>query len=214
MNLRLVVAGGVHEGKAIPINAPQFVIGRDPQCQLRPNSTAISKRHCAVLIRGDRAFVRDFGSTNGTFVNDALLQGEVEIHDGDRLKVGPLDFRVALEVTAVTAAPKPVAAAAKGAGTDADAVDVATKPESTSGPGSDKMAEMLLLGDDDKGSSEAANQTHDHAAVADGSTVVELPAVGKPGDKTPKPKSVTGTGNTSQAAADILSKYSRRPRSS
>jgi predicted component of type VI protein secretion system len=212
MNLRLVVASGVHEGKAIPITAPQFVIGRDAQCQLRPNSSAISKRHCAVLVRGDRAFVRDFGSTNGTFVNDALLQGEVEIHDGDRLKVGPLDFRVALEATAVTAAPKPVATAAKGA--DADAVDVATKPEPTGGPGSDKMAEMLLLGDDDKGSSEAANQTQDHAAVADGSTVVELPAVGKPGDKTPKPKSVVGTGNTSQAAADILSKYYRRPRPS
>ncbi len=69
MKLRLVVVGGVHDGKAIPITVPQFVIGRDPQCQLRPASPAISKRHCAVLVRGTQVFVRDFGSTNGTFVN-------------------------------------------------------------------------------------------------------------------------------------------------
>ena len=53
------------------------------------------------------------------------------------------------------------------------------------------------------------------AEVPDGSTVVELPAAAQPsGTGQPKPKSVIGTGNTSQAAADILSKYYRRPRSS
>jgi hypothetical protein len=45
---------------------------------------------------------------------------------------------------------------------------------------------------------------------------MEVPAAankpGAPGQKE-KPKAVLGTGNTSQAAADILSKYYRRPRS-
>src|SRR5438874_5580746 len=110
MKLSLVVlTPGKQEGKALPIGLPQFLIGRDPQCQLRPASSAISKRHCALLVRGGRVFVRDFGSTNGTFVNDQLVQGEVEIRNGDRFKVGPLDFTVALEATP---AAKPSAAVA------------------------------------------------------------------------------------------------------
>src|SRR5438552_4908071 len=182
MNLRLVVAGGVHQGKAIPITTPQFVIGRDPQCQLRPASSAISKRHCALLVRGGRVFVRDFGSTNGTFVNGQLVQGEVEIQNGDRFKVGPLDFTVALEATP---AAKPAAAVAAKpsavpAGNEDDVVDLGAKVAPTDGPASDKMAELLLLGGDDGAPAEATNQTQDHP-VPDGSTVVELPAANKPG---------------------------------
>jgi predicted component of type VI protein secretion system len=221
MKLRLVVASGVHEGKAIPITTPQFVVGRDPQCQLRPASPAISKRHCAVLVRGGKVFVRDFGSTNGTFVNDQLVQGEVEVHDGDRLKIGPLDFTVGLELTRAPApkpAAQPVAAAAAPpaapAGADDEAVDVTAKVAPSDGPASDKIAE-LLLDDDGPAASQATTQTLDNSPVPDGSTVMEIPAADKPGapGQKAKPKSVIGTGNTSQAAADILSKYYRRPRS-
>src|SRR5262249_27383688 len=105
MKLSLVVASGVHEGKAIPITTPQFVIGRDEQCQLRPASPAISKRHCALMVRGGQVFVRDFGSTNGTFVNGQLVEGEVELFDQDLLKVGPLEFRVGMEVSTVMSKP-------------------------------------------------------------------------------------------------------------
>jgi len=220
MKLSLVVASGVHEGKAIPITTPQFVIGRDEQCQLRPASPAISKRHCALMVRGGQVFVRDFGSTNGTFVNDQLVQGEVELQDGDRLKVGPLDFTVGLERTAAPApkaAAQPAAAAAAPApaapaAPDSESVDIGAKAAPTDGPASDKIAE-LLLGDDSAAPANTTGQTLDNAEVPDGSTVMEIPAANKPGQD-PKKKSVMGTGNTSQAAADILSKYYRRPRTS
>ena len=38
MKISLVVAQGVHTGKVIPVTAAEFVIGRDPQCHLRPAS--------------------------------------------------------------------------------------------------------------------------------------------------------------------------------
>src|SRR6516225_4172946 len=80
MKLRLVVnSPGKGEGKVIPITLSQFLIGRDPQCHLRPASALISKRHCAVLVRGEQAFVRDFDSTNGTSVNDESVIGEKEL---------------------------------------------------------------------------------------------------------------------------------------
>lgn len=100
MKVSLVVASGVHQGKAIPIVGPQFVIGRDPTCQLRPASQAVSKQHCAVLVRDGKVYVRDLGSTNGTVLNEATLKDEErEVRPNDSLKVGPLDFTVRIEAT-------------------------------------------------------------------------------------------------------------------
>jgi pSer/pThr/pTyr-binding forkhead associated (FHA) protein len=102
MKLSLVVlTAGKSEGKAIPITLSQFLIGHDPQCHLRPASALINKRHCAVLTRGEQVFLRDFDSTNGTFLNEQPVKGEVELHDNDELKVGPLLFRVRLETASV-----------------------------------------------------------------------------------------------------------------
>src|ERR1700722_1368138 len=98
MKLGLVVmTPGKQEGKLFEIKLAQFVIGRDPHCHLRPASPMISKRHCAILQREGKAFLRDFGSTNGSFVNDEPVKGEVELKHGDNLKIGPLLFTVKLE---------------------------------------------------------------------------------------------------------------------
>src|SRR5437016_4545099 len=102
-----VLTPGKMQGKAIAITLSQFLIGRDPQCQLRPASALISKRHCAVLVRNGKVFVRDFDSTNGTFVNDEAVKGEKELSHADLLKVGPLDFRVSIEATPAVNKPTP-----------------------------------------------------------------------------------------------------------
>ena len=102
-----VITTGKAEGQVIPVNLAQFVIGRDSQCNLRPASALISKRHCAVLIRGEKAFLRDFDSTNGTFVNDQPVKNEIEIHDKDRIKVGPLQFEVRIEAKPAVNRPTP-----------------------------------------------------------------------------------------------------------
>jgi len=100
MKVSLVVATGAHEGKIIPVTGPQFLIGRDTQCHLRPASQAISKHHCGLLVRDGRIYIKDFGSTNGTLVNDVLIRAtEVMVVDGASLKLGPLDFIVRIEVS-------------------------------------------------------------------------------------------------------------------
>ena len=59
MKMSLVVMSvGKAAGQSIPILTPQFVIGRDPQCNLRPGLAMISKRHCAALLRNNQAFLR------------------------------------------------------------------------------------------------------------------------------------------------------------
>ena len=192
-----VLTSGKSEGQTIPITLPQFLIGRDPQCHLRPASALISKRHCALLIRGARAFVRDFDSTNGTFVNDEAVKGEREIRDKDRLKIGPLSF----EVSITAGAPPKAAAPAKPAAQPSE---------------DDSAAAMLLsLGDDEAGPE--GSGPVDEEGIPIGSTVMEAmtpdgaeaaPSAAASAKTTKQPAAA----DTSQAAKRILDRYIRRPR--
>jgi pSer/pThr/pTyr-binding forkhead associated (FHA) protein len=203
MKLSLVVLNpGRMEGKSIPITLSQFVIGRDPQCHLRPTSPLISKRHCAVLVKGTRVFIRDFGSTNGTLVNDQPVDGESELHDHDRLKIGPLEFRLLYDPSP-TAKPTPVPATGS----------------SKDSPDDEAVAAMLLSVGDDPIASPSGSKV-DSDGVPAGSTVMEMrspeTATPLPGsEKAPVDKAEAAkqaAGNTSSAAKAILEKYMRRPR--
>jgi anti-anti-sigma factor len=89
--LWLIVRMGARKGRPVPVVGPRFVIGRQPECQLRLGSPMVSKLHAAIERRDGRVFLSDLGSTNGTVLNGRLLRGkEAEIHDGDRIQVGPV----------------------------------------------------------------------------------------------------------------------------
>ena len=212
MKLSLVVGQGANKGRVIPVSLNQFVVGRDSKCQLRPVSQTISKRHCEVFIREDRVFVKDLGSTNGTFVNDEQVRGEREVRDGDVLKIGPLDFGVRVEVSAPaevqvekstqvekeTRGPAPARANAKADAKTTDALD------------DDAVGSLMLeLSDEEEAS------PHDSLS---GSTVMEvlLPTAEDEKNKQPYRPQVSKAAaaeNTSSAAKAILEKYRRRPRS-
>ena len=100
MKAKLVVVQGKPEGMQIPLQGSQFVIGRDPKCNLRPASDLISKLHCVFLMDGSKLTIRDLKSTNGTFVNSQKLEGNAELKDGDLVRVGPLVFAVHVEAAA------------------------------------------------------------------------------------------------------------------
>lgn len=100
MLLKLKVTEGSNAGKEIIINKDKFIIGRADDCNLRPHSDAISRRHC-VIIKTDKAVgVRDLKSRNGTSVNGDKITGDKRLRNGDILEVGPLKFEVVLEMAA------------------------------------------------------------------------------------------------------------------
>ncbi len=104
MNVSLTVMGGKHNGRVIPVNVPEFRIGRDRQCHLRPNSPDVSRFHCAIVRRPGGVFIKDFGSKNGTIVNQrVLVGGELQLQDGDVIEVGRLAFLVTIELPAAVA---------------------------------------------------------------------------------------------------------------
>jgi hypothetical protein len=85
------------EGTLIPVACTPFLIGREPGCDLRAKSSTVGLRHCGVVVRDHRVFVCAFVGSSGTFVNDREVQGEVEVHDGDRVQAGCLSFVIRLE---------------------------------------------------------------------------------------------------------------------
>jgi len=204
MKLSLVVLSeGKVSGQAIPIKLPQFLIGRDPQCHLRPASSVISKRHCALITKNGKVFLRDFESTNGTFVNDVRVEKQRELKNEDVLKVGPVTFRVQIEGAVTVDKPTPLPANRREEGGEEDA------------------AAMLLFADDGAPStSTVAEGTED--AIPSGTTVMDLPVMGMEAEKLAKDakaaekkdeKPKAEHVNTASAAAAILAKYSRRTRS-
>jgi pSer/pThr/pTyr-binding forkhead associated (FHA) protein len=98
MEVKLVVVHGARAGEEVPVAGPKFYIGRAEDCQLRPRSDLVSRHHCVLIVEKDYAAVRDFGSKNGTVVNDETIKGEQELRNGDRLKVGDLEFEVRLDL--------------------------------------------------------------------------------------------------------------------
>jgi predicted component of type VI protein secretion system len=99
MELKLKVLGGKNAGVEIAVAGPQFLIGRADECQLRPKSDFVSRRHAAIIINDAKATIRDLGSRTGTFVNGAQLavNKPVEIANGDTVKVGPLEFTIVVK---------------------------------------------------------------------------------------------------------------------
>ncbi len=212
MKISLVVAQGVHSGKVIPINTGQFLIGRDPHCNLRPASPAVSKQHCGIFLREDKVLVQDYGSTNGTLINGAQVVGEREISNDDKLKIGPLEFVIRIEAGMPTSTVKQVtelSASAAGASTQTIvAVTEAPETPATSTDGADvdhdEAAAMLLAMDD------GTSTPTEEAKIPDGSTVMDIPAT--LGAQAKAPAKPAAPANSSEAAKDLLSKYMRRPR--
>ena len=96
ISAELKVVGGKHAGQIIPLNRRKFLIGREQDCQLRPNSEMVSRHHCVFSVDDYSVRLRDLGSTNGTLVNGDRIRKETVLADGDRILIGNLDFQLVL----------------------------------------------------------------------------------------------------------------------
>ncbi len=95
MRKAFVVMTGRHKGKTLALAKECVVIGRDPESEIRINSTEVSRRHCELYVHEDHVLVKDLGSRNGTFLNGEAIFSEIKMLPGDTLHVGPMVFELA-----------------------------------------------------------------------------------------------------------------------
>lgn len=103
----LKVLGGKFQGKLIPLTTKRFLVGREQDCHLRPNSESVSRHHCAFILDDFTIRLRDLGSTNGTRVNDELIRSEVVLKDGDQIHIGKLQLELSIRKAATAEADIP-----------------------------------------------------------------------------------------------------------
>lgn len=92
----LRVTSGRQMGSVITLPMGKFLVGREEDCHLRPNSDLVSRHHCVFTTDETSVRLRDLGSTNGTLVNGERIRGAVLLTDGDRVAIGKLEFQVML----------------------------------------------------------------------------------------------------------------------
>jgi diguanylate cyclase (GGDEF)-like protein len=74
-------------GKRFSLVDGEVSIGRGVDNTVILNSDSISRRHAGIEIRAGGYFLIDRHSTNGTYVNDELVQ-ECQLRRGDQIKIG------------------------------------------------------------------------------------------------------------------------------
>lgn len=88
----LVIIYGDDLGRRVPLGADPCVLGRSSKCDVQLDQESVSRNHARIQRTRNNYVVRDLGSTNGTYVNDELVD-EVVLRDGDQLKVGRTIFK-------------------------------------------------------------------------------------------------------------------------
>ena len=85
--MELFVIQGPDAGRSFPLG-PESVVGRDPTASVQLTDDEVSRRHAIVTAGEGLPSVEDLGSSNGTFVDDAPVTGEVSLEPGQRIRVG------------------------------------------------------------------------------------------------------------------------------
>ncbi len=76
-------------GKRFVLDRAVLRVGRGADNTVVLDGDSVSRRHARFEKRGNRWYVVDLNSTNGTYLNEQLIIGEQVLNNGDRVKIGP-----------------------------------------------------------------------------------------------------------------------------
>jgi len=87
------VESGFYAGLEWPLVSGNSVIGRGRNADLVLSEATISRAHAVFGFSGDRPFVQDLDSTNGTLVN-GQREKQTCLSEGDEIQMGRLMLRI------------------------------------------------------------------------------------------------------------------------
>ena len=84
----LTVQAGGGRGTSYDLPANGITIGRDATCYIVVDDGKVSGKHVKLSYTPNGWSVMDLGSTNGTYVNNQRISGQVQLQNGDTVKIG------------------------------------------------------------------------------------------------------------------------------
>lgn len=93
----LAVEAGREVGRWVELTGSRATIGRDPQATVVLDDDEVSRFHAELRLGEDGWSVLDLHSTNGTRVNDQVVDA-ARLEHGDRITIGGHVLRFLLEV--------------------------------------------------------------------------------------------------------------------
>jgi len=70
----------------------EIVLGRGDRAEIRLEDPFASSRHALIYEQGNTVVIEDLNSTNGTYLNEELLETPRPLHPGDRVRIGDSEF--------------------------------------------------------------------------------------------------------------------------
>jgi len=89
----LRVLEGPEPGKGYQITEAPLTIGRDNICSITINDPRMSRQHAVIYYYHPDFFIKDLGSTNGTFVNERMVK-QTRLKNGDQIRMGGTLFEI------------------------------------------------------------------------------------------------------------------------
>lgn len=84
----LTVLTGPEKGAVFSFTTVEATIGRSEDAEISIPDLGLSRIHAKISRKPGGYYLEDVGSTNGTFVDDVRIDGEVRLHVGSRFRLG------------------------------------------------------------------------------------------------------------------------------
>ena len=87
---KLYIVRGEYEQLSLRLKDHRTFVGRSPENDIQIQDNYVSRKHLELYKKGDKYFIRDLNSANGTFVNGKRIGSKVEqrVKEGDTIVIG------------------------------------------------------------------------------------------------------------------------------
>jgi len=100
----LVVQRGAVPGERFLLDTDRALAGRSEHADIFLDDVTVSRKHAEFVREGERFFVRDVGSLNGTYVNRQRIEAAM-LNPGDEVQIGK--FRMSFQASLQASTPEP-----------------------------------------------------------------------------------------------------------
>ena len=87
---KLYIVSGKYEHLSLGLKEQITYIGRSPENDIQISDNYVSRGHLELNKKGDKYFIKDLNSANGTFLNGKKIRSQVarRVKEGDTIVIG------------------------------------------------------------------------------------------------------------------------------